>query len=91
MKRLVLAALPGDAGGPVLDSAGGLLGMLLPTVESTRTLPEDVRFVSGGAAIQAALSNAGVSGSDTEVTATLDPVDLGNAARDMTVLVSCWD
>ncbi len=30
LARLTLNALPGDAGGPVLDSSGAVLGMLLP-------------------------------------------------------------
>ncbi len=52
MKRLPLAAQPGDAGGPVLDAGGTVLGMLLPREESSRQLPEEVSFAANTEDIQ---------------------------------------
>lgn len=91
LKRLALNALPGDAGGPVFDAGGGVLGMLLPRAEGGRQLPEEVNFATDGDAIQAVLEQAGLAAALTDSSAPIDPVDLTNAAQGMTVLVSCWD
>ena len=91
LKRLALASLPGDVGGPVLDAGGGVLGMLLPRATTGRSLPEDVQFAINRDAIQTVLEQAGMAGASTNSATALDPVDLSAAARDMTVLVSCWE
>lgn len=91
LRRLALAALPGDAGGPVLDAGGGVVGMLLPRQSGPRSLPEEVNFATGTDAIQAALDAAGLAGAETDSSRPIDPIDLTAAAQGMTVLVSCWD
>lgn len=91
LKRLALAHLPGDAGGPVLDAAGAVLGMLLPRAVSDRQLPGDVSFAAGAAAIRAVLQEQGLGARSQQDGSSLDPVDLTKLATGMTVLVSCWD
>lgn len=91
VKRLALAAMPGDAGGPVFDSGGAVLGMLLPEGESAQKLPEDVSFAADGAAIRAILNRAGVTAAAVGQTEGMAPEDLTNLAAGMTVLVSCWE
>jgi peptidoglycan hydrolase-like protein with peptidoglycan-binding domain len=92
VNRLALAPLPGDAGGPVLDAAGSVLGMLLPASgESGRVLPEGVSFAAEKSAILDFLARAGVEAAPQPRGAILDPEDLSRLAADMTVLVSCWD
>ncbi|MEO0658307.1 MAG: serine protease [Pseudomonadota bacterium] len=91
LARLGLSALPGDAGGPVLDSQGGVLGMLLPRGNGARQLPEDVNFAADSASIADVLTEAGKTVSEANGNGTLDPVELAQAATGMTVLVSCWD
>ena len=90
LNRLALAVLPGDAGGPVLDATGGVLGMLLPASNEGAGLPSDVSFSLDRDTVQAALTAAGktgrVSGSNTQMAAE----DISQIARGMTVLVSCW-
>ena len=98
--RLSVTALPGDAGGPVLDATGALVGMLLPRqVTAGRVLPEDVGFALDAGVIGAALERAGRPSPDWPGEAAaatqaqggaLAPEDLGARARAMTVLVSCW-
>jgi S1-C subfamily serine protease len=45
VKRLSLTAQDGDAGGPVFDNVGAVLGMLLPrTNKNGQVLPADVTF-----------------------------------------------
>ncbi len=92
LTRLALASLPGDAGGPVLDAGGQVLGMLLPEPDGPRKLPEDVSLAANATAIQDLLSRAGVRVRSPQNTGrTLDPLDLSRVAEGMTVLVNCWD
>ncbi|MEL7214184.1 MAG: serine protease [Pseudomonadota bacterium] len=91
LNRLALNTLPGDAGGPVIDSAGTVLGMLLPRPDSDRQLPAEVSFSADAAAIKAVLDQAGVSYSATDAAAVKAPEDLTEIGMGMTVLVSCWD
>lgn len=92
LARLSLDAQPGDAGGPVFDEAGRVMGMLLPRAEGDRKLPEDVSFALDGAAIREAASAAGL-GLETASGngAAIAPRDLTLQAQGMTVLVSCWE
>ena len=89
--RLEMATRPGDVGGPVLDSGGGVLGMLLPATQSGRTLPEGVQFALDRAILQDVLGQAGMAAAGTDSSNPIDPFDLSGEATGMTVLVSCWD
>jgi peptidoglycan hydrolase-like protein with peptidoglycan-binding domain len=91
MARLAMRALPEDAGGPVLDAAGGVLGMLLPKVENSRAIPEGVQFARDRAALRDVLAQAGLDASNSASSEPLGPLDLTQMATGMTVLVSCWE
>ena len=91
INRLALAPMPGDAGGPVIDAAGGVLGMLLPKVQSGQVLPGDVSFAADTTALRTVLDKAGVAPEDHQTASALAPNDLSRLANGMTVLVSCWD
>ncbi|QYX58504.1 trypsin-like peptidase domain-containing protein [Roseovarius sp. SCSIO 43702] len=91
MARLALAALEGDAGGPVLDTAGGVVGMLLPPPDTGRQLPDGVSLAADAEAISTALRGAGLTPVTTSERTTLTPDALAERARRMTVLVSCWE
>jgi len=92
LTRLALAALPGDAGGPVFDTGGGVVGMLLPASTSNgQQLPQDVAFAADATAIRALLEQAGVVAETSETSGALSPDELVRMAGGMTVLVSCWD
>lgn len=91
MKRLALNALDGDAGGPVVDTGGAVLGMLLPGAGGDRVLPEGVSLAANTDALTKILQEAGIT---PAAAGTLDrlPADaLSDAAGRMTVLVSCWE
>ncbi|MCK0137727.1 serine protease [Aliiroseovarius sp. F47248L] len=91
LNRLTLAALPGDAGGPVLDAGGAVMGMLLPSqVSAGRSLPEGVSFALDAASVTSFLAENGVTPDAKDAGTSMDPVDLSAQAADMTVLVSCW-
>lgn len=89
--RLTLTALPGEAGGPVLASSGGVIGMLAPTQVSGRTLPSDVAFAYDMEKIAAFLTGNGVTLSATQNDADMPDAQLVDMGRDITALVSCWN
>ena len=91
VQRLSIAPQPGDAGGPVFDGTGAVVGVLLSREEGTQKLPEDVRFAANVPALASLLSDNGVAPSASEVETALAPEDLTVLAADMTVLVSCWN
>ena len=92
LARLELSAQPGDAGGPVVDKSGAVLGMLLPQAGEGRQLPGDVSFAVNAAAIGSAMEAAGLSAtSHAPAGSALPNQALVLRATGMTVLVSCWE
>jgi hypothetical protein len=90
--RLALVAEEGETGGPVFDTTGSVLGLLLPRAAGgTRQLPRDVSFAADAAALATFLSDSGVAPAASVSTEAVAPEDLGVLAADMTVLVSCWN
>ncbi|MCF2870069.1 trypsin-like peptidase domain-containing protein [Octadecabacter sp. G9-8] len=92
VKRLSIFAQPGDAGGPVYDNGGAVLGMLLPKAQTNgQSLPPEVSFSVDADQIVTSLQTAGLNVQTTESVAYMTPELLTLMAADMTVLVSCWD
>ena len=91
LARLGLGALPGDAGGPVLDASGAVIGMLLPKDASgARKLPDSVSYALQAATLAPRLTEAGLAPRASARSGALAPEDLNRQAEGMTVLVSCW-
>ncbi|GAA4224540.1 peptidoglycan-binding protein [Sagittula marina] len=91
VKRLAMNVMPGDAGGPVFDAGGQVMGMLLPRdTDGGRVLPDQVSFAAKGELIVDFLRANGVQSTVQSSVGTLAPEDLTAQATDMTVLVSCW-
>ncbi|SEM96362.1 Sporulation related domain-containing protein [Gemmobacter aquatilis] len=91
LARLEMEVLPGDAGGPVLDGSGAVIGMLLPRDDSApRKLPASVSHALQAAALAPRLAAAGITPRAAESKGALAPEDLSRLATGMTVLVSCW-
>ncbi len=90
LKRLDIKAETGDAGGPIFDNGGAVLGMLIPRAQDGKILPAEVGFAVDSDAIVASLGTAGISLTITDTMTYMPPETLTNAASDMTVLVSCW-
>jgi len=90
--RLDLAAQPGDAGGPVFDSAGAVLGMLREAApDGPRRLPDGVSFAVDVPAIVEFLGAAGLSPRAAEPGAPVPPEALAGLAADLAVRVGCWE
>jgi S1-C subfamily serine protease len=91
VKRLSIFAQPGDAGGPVYDNGGAVLGMLMPkTQENGQSLPPEVSFSVDADQIVASITGAGLDVVTTDSVAYMTPESLTLMAADMTILVSCW-
>ncbi|MEO0751575.1 MAG: serine protease [Pseudomonadota bacterium] len=90
-KRLALAPLDGDAGGPVVDGFGAVVGMLLPEGSDGRQLPEGVSFAADVEALTGLLEQAGVFPQASSASVPVPPETLSKMATGITVLVSCWD
>ena len=91
LTRLALAALDGDAGGPVVDGFGAVVGMLLPAPQQGRQLPEGVSFAADAGAVRSVLEGAGIFPAAASGGTLIAPETLSKQASGMTVLVSCWD
>ncbi len=82
----------GDAGGPVFDTAGSVIGVLLPRKAAQgRVLPEDTGAALKAEPIAAALAAAGIKPETSVLTGAMPAEDLTRHGREMTVLVSCWE
>jgi len=92
LARLALAALPGDAGGAVVDAGGAVAGMLLPRAQTDgRVLPADVSFALNGAALATLLAANGFHPAPSTGSGAMAAEDLTAHSLKMTVLVSCWE
>jgi S1-C subfamily serine protease len=91
VKRLDVEVRSGDAGGPVFDAGGAVLGMLLPRTNEGQVLPEGVNFAVDTDALLGAFAAAGVAATTTSRLDALSAEQLTRAAAEITVLVGCWD
>ncbi|MGB1035580.1 MAG: S1 family peptidase, partial [Primorskyibacter sp.] len=91
LMRLDMDALPGDAGGPIIDRSGAVVGVLLPEADTMRRLPAGVSLAANTNALRALLDQAGVRPNTSQRGTDLPPEDLSILVRDLTVLVNCWD
>ena len=91
-RRLAVKALPGDTGGPVLDSGGSVVGLLMPRDETgSKRLPDDVYFAAAAEPLTQLLRENGFGIELTSQPARMAPEDLTRLAGNITVLVSCWN
>lgn len=89
--RLSLQSLAGDAGGPVMDASGAVIGMLKPVSAEGRQLPPDVTFAVDGQILVRVLGQAGVTPVAADTGPSPAPEGLTRIGMAMTVLVSCWE
>ncbi|MFQ3183208.1 MAG: S1-C subfamily serine protease [Alteromonas macleodii] len=91
IKRLSIFAQPGDAGGPVYDNGGAVMGMLLPKIQKNgQNLPPEVSFSVDANQIVKSITNAGLDLVTTDTMVYMTPESLTLMAANMAVLVSCW-
>jgi len=89
--RLALRTLPGDAGGPVLDGSGAVLGLVLPRTEDpAKLLPEDLTEVVQTTAMVPVLAEKGFAPVAADTLSRLATEDISALAQGFTVQVACW-
>ena len=91
LSRLEITTLAGDAGGPVLDGSGSVVGLLMGDTTAGRDLPGDVAFAVDGTVLASFLSDAGIAANAAVNAAAIEPLTLAREGREMTALVSCWE
>lgn len=92
LHRLAVSLSPSDAGGPVIDSSGTVVGLVLPReVQNGRVLPEDVQLIAAPARMTAFLSELDIEPVTPSAPKTYAAEKLAGLASDMTVLVNCWN
>ncbi|WP_342070536.1 S1 family peptidase [Yoonia algicola] len=91
IKRLSVTTRPSNAGGPVFDQGGNVLGMLLARDgDGAQALPADVQFALDAELIAATLDALNVTPARSTAGPALSPFALTEKAANVTVLVSCW-
>ncbi|MDE0254474.1 MAG: trypsin-like peptidase domain-containing protein [Rhodospirillaceae bacterium] len=87
---------PGNSGGPVLDYAGNIVGVVVARLDAAKTaratgsLPQNVNFAVSAGTARAFLDAEGVAYATAPSVEKRAPEDVAAAARKFTVLVECW-
>ena len=98
-RRLIQITAPvqtGNSGGPVLDAAGNVVGVVVATLDairiarSTGDIPQNVNFAVSAGTARAFLDAEGVPYETAPSDPALAPAEVAAAARKFTVLVECW-
>ncbi|WP_169583409.1 trypsin-like peptidase domain-containing protein [Rhodobacter capsulatus] len=89
--RLAVKTLPGDVGGPVLDGAGAVLGVVLPRDgETAKLLPPEMTVAVQTSALVPVLTAQGFAPLAAETGGTLAAEDISALAQGFTVQIACW-
>ncbi|TMV92597.1 peptidoglycan-binding protein [Thioclava sp. BHET1] len=89
--RLEARTRAGDAGGPVFDSTGAVIGMLLPLPQSaSRVLPDGLSVALQTEAMTSTLSQNGFAPRAAEPSGAKAAEDLQAMADKIVVQISCW-
>lgn len=87
--RLALRSRPGDAGGPVLDATGALIGLVLPPAEEGRALPPGLTEALLVTPIRDRLAKAGITPEQAAPSGSLAQEDLARRASALTARIAC--
>lgn len=88
---------PGNSGGPVLDSSGNVVGVVMAKLDAikiayaTGDIPQNVNFAVGAGTARAFLDTHDVPYETAPSTDELKPADVAAKARRFTVLIECWN
>ena len=86
-----MKTLPGDVGGPVLDGAGAVFGMVLPQGgETAKLLPPEMTVAVQSAALLPVLAAQGFAPLPAEAGGTLAAEDISALAQGFTTQIACW-
>ena len=88
---------PGNSGGPLLDMAGNVVGIVtaklnaIKTAQLTGDLPQNVNFSINAAVVRAFLDANGVEYETANSKGKLEAAEVGDIAKKATVLIVCQE
>lgn len=88
--RLSIPAMKGDIGGPILNQAGTVSGVLLDSSSEARSLPENVHMALKSSEIIEQMARLGILVQTNSDKQPVEDLLLAKRARSITALVSCW-
>lgn len=91
IQRLDVATADTEAGGPVIDIMGNVIGMVLPGTVGDRTLPSEVTLALRADRLISVLEEAGIGVTLAQSSGAMNRENISREAADMTVRVSCWN
>lgn len=87
---------PGNSGGPLLDQAGNLIGVVVAKLDAIKVakaigdIPQNINFAVKGEVAQVFLKAHKVKFKTATATKKLENIDIANRGRAFTVLVECY-
>ena len=93
--QISAAVQPGNSGGPLLDTSGEIVGMVVGKLDvlgiarHTGTIPENINFAIKTGAIRDFLDNSVVPYETSAPGTELKTADIATNARAYTLLISC--
>ncbi|GAA5067346.1 serine protease [Roseibacterium beibuensis] len=91
VQRLDVETADSEAGAPVIDASGAVLGMVLPGMLDGRALPGEVTLALRGDQLLPILQQAGVAPQIATPAGMMNRENLSRLGADIAVRVSCWN
>jgi hypothetical protein len=96
LMQITAPVQPGNSGGPILDSAGNIVGIVVSKLDALKVaaaigdIPQNVNFGIHASVARTFLDANGVDYQTAPAERTLDPATIAAQAKAYTVLVECW-